>query len=242
MRARGMPLGLLEGMAYEEKDTVLSPGDSLLMYSDGLIEAHNPENEMFSFNRLRDKVASPFCSEELVQCLLGELDVFTGPGWEQEDDVTLVTIERRHPESSPKELEVFELPSQPGKEMEAMERVAAAAAPWLASSRLERLKTAVAEAVMNAMEHGNHFDSGLPVQVQVLYVPDALHVRIIDHGEGADIPTSSVPDLEAKVEGLQPYRGWGLALIEKMVDEIHTSTADRQHTVELVMKLERKIA
>jgi serine phosphatase RsbU (regulator of sigma subunit) len=94
LRARGMPLGLMEGMPYEEKEAILAPGEGLLLYSDGLVEAHNESEEMFSLTRVRTKIASPVCSTELIQCLMLELEDFTGPDWEQEDDVTLVTVER----------------------------------------------------------------------------------------------------------------------------------------------------
>jgi serine phosphatase RsbU (regulator of sigma subunit)/predicted ester cyclase len=99
LRARGMPLGLMPGMGYEEKEITLQAGDSVLFYSDGLVEAHDPKGEMFGFPRLKRLVAG--CrgggsggGEELVAAVLEELYSFTGDGWEQEDDITLVTLER----------------------------------------------------------------------------------------------------------------------------------------------------
>src|SRR5439155_6526763 len=58
LRATGMPLGLMTGMRYEERETTLAPGETLLLYSDGLVEAHNSAREMFSFPRLGALVAS----------------------------------------------------------------------------------------------------------------------------------------------------------------------------------------
>src|SRR5215204_2996595 len=57
LRARGMPLGIMPGMGYEEKQTILEGGASALFYSDGLVEAHDPKGEMFSFSRLQTLVA-----------------------------------------------------------------------------------------------------------------------------------------------------------------------------------------
>ena len=94
LRARGMPLGLMSGMGYEEKEVVLETGDSALFYSDGLVEAHNPKREMFGFPRLRRLVAAYAEEGSLVDFLMGRLLSFTGDGWEQEDDITLVTLER----------------------------------------------------------------------------------------------------------------------------------------------------
>jgi serine phosphatase RsbU (regulator of sigma subunit) len=95
LRATGMPLGLLPGMSYEEKEVYLEAGDGILFYSDGLVEAHNPNHEMFGFPQLRALVgehSSPDVS--LVDRLLRDFYSFTGEGWEQEDDITLVTLQR----------------------------------------------------------------------------------------------------------------------------------------------------
>jgi serine phosphatase RsbU (regulator of sigma subunit) len=95
LRARGMPLGLMPGMGYEEKEVVLEKGESVLFYSDGLVEAHDPKGGMFGFPRLRRLVAEHAAEEEsLAGFLMDELRSFTGDGWEQEDDITLVTLRR----------------------------------------------------------------------------------------------------------------------------------------------------
>src|SRR5215212_7637634 len=94
LRARGMPLGLMAGMSYEEKEVVLEAGDRALFYSDGLIEAHNPEGEMFGFPRLQALVAEHAEGEPLVEFLMEKLYSFAGEGWEQEDDITLLTLQR----------------------------------------------------------------------------------------------------------------------------------------------------
>jgi serine phosphatase RsbU (regulator of sigma subunit) len=96
LRARGMPLGLMPGMGYEEKEVVLERGESVLFYSDGLVEAHDPiTREMFGFPRLQGMVGTHRSGgSSLIGFLLSELTRFTGEDWEQEDDITLVTLER----------------------------------------------------------------------------------------------------------------------------------------------------
>jgi PAS domain S-box-containing protein len=95
LRARGMPLGLMPGMEYEEKKITLNRGESVLFYSDGLVEAHDPHHEMFGFPRLQRLVGTHRSGESsLIDFLLSELINFTGEDWEQEDDITLVTLER----------------------------------------------------------------------------------------------------------------------------------------------------
>ena len=94
LRATGMPLGLLPGMSYEEKEIVLDRGDSVLFYSDGLVEAHDPHRQMFGFPRLQGLVGAHPGGATLVDFLLEELARFVGDSWEQEDDITLVTLQR----------------------------------------------------------------------------------------------------------------------------------------------------
>ena len=94
VRARGMPLGLMPGMSYEEKEMVLGAGEAALLYSDGLVEAHDPKGEMFGFPRLRALIAEHGEERSLGNFLLEELYSFVGEGWEQEDDITLLTLRR----------------------------------------------------------------------------------------------------------------------------------------------------
>ncbi|MFQ5593000.1 MAG: GAF domain-containing protein [Anaerolineae bacterium] len=94
LQAAGLPLGLVSGMRYEENETTLAPGESILFSSDGLVEAHNPEREIFGFPRLGALMADHPGGTALIDFLLAELAAFAGTDWEQEDDVTLVTLQR----------------------------------------------------------------------------------------------------------------------------------------------------
>jgi serine phosphatase RsbU (regulator of sigma subunit) len=94
LSARGMPLGLMPSSSYEEKEIVLDVGQSVLFYSDGLVEAHDPEGQMFSFPRLRALVAEHGEDRSLEDFLMEELYSFVGEGWEQGDDITLLTLRR----------------------------------------------------------------------------------------------------------------------------------------------------
>ena len=263
LRATGMPLGLLPGMRYEEKEIVLERGDTVLFYSDGLVEAHSPRREMFGFDRLQALMRDHPGGAELNDFLLNELASFTGSDWEQEDDVTLVTLQRcatangegrgsmaaidgkrrverpKVTDDNWRNLAEFTLPSQPGNERLAMTEVAHAVSDLdIDQARLERLKTAVAEATMNAMEHGNHYHPDQPVFIRVLASDTALSVQITDQGGNQPIPSSTTPDLDAKLAGLQTPRGWGLFLIKNMVDDLHVTSDGAHHTVELVLYLE----
>jgi serine phosphatase RsbU (regulator of sigma subunit) len=91
LMARGMLLGLMPGMGYEEKEIVLQAGEAALLYSDGLVEAHNPKGEMFGFPRLRALIAEHRGERALGNYLMEELYSFVGEAWEQEVDITLLT-------------------------------------------------------------------------------------------------------------------------------------------------------
>jgi anti-sigma regulatory factor (Ser/Thr protein kinase) len=133
----------------------------------------------------------------------------------------------------------FELSSAPGNERQAVDGVERAVAEiGLGSRRLDRLKTAVAEATMNAMEHGNEYRADRPVSIRVLHSPDCLRVQVTDHGDAGELPDPETPDLKAKLEGRQKPRGWGLFLIEKMVDETRVTSEGGVHTLELALRLE----
>jgi serine phosphatase RsbU (regulator of sigma subunit)/anti-sigma regulatory factor (Ser/Thr protein kinase) len=275
LRATGMPLGLLAGMRYEERTATLGPGDVLLLHSDGLAEAHSPGGEMFGFPRLAKLVGDHQDDEGLIDLLLGELGRFTGPGWEQEDDITLVTLrcagtasgaarilagavdegsglrdrdtavaepagEEDAVAGAERLLTEFQVQSVPGNERLAIDGVVGAVRDLaLPPARLERLRTAVGEATMNAIEHGNLNRPELPVEIRVSTSAEGLVVRVTDHGGGRSIPEPETPDLAAKLAGEQSPRGWGLYLIKHMVDELRTSAGERHHTVELVMHLEQ---
>ncbi|MQA99101.1 MAG: SpoIIE family protein phosphatase [Actinobacteria bacterium] len=256
-RATGMPLGLMAGMKYEEKEAIIEPGQAILFHSDGLAEAHNPQREMFGFGRLKEEMAGRPGGNALIDHLLDRLRHHTGHGWEQEDDITLVTLERAGgeglftsaPASIPgprnlpvdgeNELASFSVGSSPGNEREAMRRVEEAVADLtMPPAQLERLKTAVSEATMNAIEHGNKNQAEVPVDIRVTSNGDAVTVYITD--QGGDQPTfeTPTPDIEAKLAGTQTPRGWGLFLIKNMVDEMDVITDEHHHTLKLVLRRE----
>lgn len=251
LRATGMPLGLMPGMTYEEKKIVVESGETVLFYSDGLAEAHDPQGEMFGFPRLQALMAEHPGGAHLVDYMLEKLTDFTGPHWEQEDDVTLMTLRRRADTVAGssingqelaagdwEKIAELEIASRPGNERQAMEQVSSSLRELeIPAGRLEKLKTAVAEATMNAMEHGNQYQEDVPVQIEVLKSDGAIAVRITDQGRGQLIPQSETPDLEAKLAGEQSPRGWGLYLIQNMVDELNIDFGENHHTMELIFYL-----
>ncbi len=237
LRATGMPLGLMPGMRYEETEHRLEPGQLLLLHSDGVTEAHAPDREMFGTPRLRAVVAAGAAERGgMLARVLSELSRFTGVGWEQEDDITLLSL-RWEGEAAATVRSERSFPSRRGVEREALAWLAGVVSgSGLDQPRIENLKTAVAEAVMNAVEHGNAGDESLPVEVRVEARSGELLVGITDRGGGRTIPITETPDIEAKLRGEQTPRGWGLFLIQSLVDAVRESSDGSRHTVELVLR------
>jgi serine phosphatase RsbU (regulator of sigma subunit)/anti-sigma regulatory factor (Ser/Thr protein kinase) len=242
LRATGMPLGLMPGMQYEEVEAQLSECDSLLLSSDGLVEAHNPEREMYGFERMEAVMGAEITIDEVVPELLRTLKDFTGENYEQEDDITLVTLQ--HTESKA-QLEAkpdwtlmaeFDIPSQPGNEREASEKTLKILEPINLNEAVHnRLQTAVAEATMNAMEHGNQYREDLPVRIKVMSNDAQIAIRVHDFGAGMSQVEMVPPDLESKLAGEQSPRGWGLFLIKNMVDEMNILQGEHGQIIELIV-------
>lgn len=271
LRATGMPLGLLPDMTYDEVEATIDGGESLLLYSDGIVEAHDAGGDMYGFPRLQDDLrVDDLAGSELLDRLLERLHAFTGPGWEQEDDITMVTLRRAagsgasgfaaEPRgedtatvattataatatapATPDEqvLLDIEVPGETGNERAAMERVTEAVTPLaLTPDRLEKLRTAVSEATMNAIEYGSQGRAEVPVHVVVTTTDAILRVRVTDAGLSGAVGEAEEPDLEAKLAGVQKPRGWGLFLIGHMVDEFEIVPTDGGQTAVLTLFLE----
>lgn len=253
LSATGMPLGMLPGSYYEEQEVFLAPGASIFFYSDGLTEAHNAQREMFDVPRLQAALARHPGGPPLIQFMRDELAAFTGEEWKQEDDVTMMILHRT-PVSQTSSVEEsidvgvqdalhvlaeWSIASVPGNERQAREQVASVVASLsFPSARLEDLKTAVAEVVMNAMEHGNRYQADKPVTLQILASETVLAVRVCDGGRKQLFHQPELPDIQAKLAGLQSPRGWGLFLIEHLVDEVRITDEEHAHIVELIMSRE----
>jgi serine phosphatase RsbU (regulator of sigma subunit)/anti-sigma regulatory factor (Ser/Thr protein kinase) len=245
LRATGMPLGLLAGMDYPEHEAILAPGESVLLYSDGLVEAHGPAGDMFGFPKLRDLMDTERPGSELLDHLLDELHGFVGEGWDQEDDITLVALQRTGgyglADVAPAAQVLLQvtLPGEQGNERQAMDLVAeAVAGVGLEPAKLDRLKTAVSEAAMNAIEYGSQSDPSIPIDVEVVVTGGDLIVRISDRGLGGPLGDSEEPNLEKKLAGEQKPRGWGLFLIKHMVDAMEIETHGTGQTLALIVHLE----
>jgi serine phosphatase RsbU (regulator of sigma subunit)/anti-sigma regulatory factor (Ser/Thr protein kinase) len=237
LQARGLPLGVMSDYTYVSHERLLAPLDTALFYSDGLVEAHNPQREMFSFQRLKDLLAQQAGgTAELISAVLSELDNFVGHDWQQEDDVTLVSLKRM----STAILAEFSVAPCLGEERAAIAHILETIQDvGLARERVERLKTATAEAIVNAIEHLNADSAEQPVRVQVRQSASCVTVAISNPvTRMVNLAEPVQPDLLAKVEGRDRPRGWGRFLMKRLTDDVREIQRDGVYTVELSMNLE----
>jgi serine/threonine-protein kinase RsbW len=145
--------------------------------------------------------------------------------------------------TAPKAISVeVRLPSRMGFEKVAMSTASAVAKLMgFREDRVEDLKTAVAEACINAIEHGNRLNEKLSVGVVLSAGEDELEVKVIDDGKGMkNQPTK--PDIDRKMHGEEDPRGMGMFLIQALVDEAEwvTGTNGRSSYVRLVIRLDKE--
>src|ERR1700704_5677793 len=117
------------------------------------------------------------------------------------------------------------LPSRLGFEKVAMNTAASVAhLMGFSDERIEDLKTAIAEACINAMEHGNQMNASVPVSVVLSMKPNELEVKVMDNGSGMEVPVPA-PDIDRKMSGEEEARGMGMFLIQALVDEVEWVSA-----------------
>lgn len=132
----------------------------------------------------------------------------------------------------------LQIPSRLGFEKVAMNAAAEVARSMgFSEERVEDLKTAVAEACINAIEHGNQLDASLPVGVVLSMEPDSLEVKVTDTGGGPQA-LRTVPDIDRKMQEEETARGMGLFLIESLMDEVEWVKCPRRGSyARLVIRL-----
>lgn len=127
------------------------------------------------------------------------------------------------------------IPSELGYEKVAMEAAGATAKRMgFSSDRIQDLKTAVAEACLNAMEHGNKLDVSTKVGIVLTIQPASLEVNVTDEGK------QSFPDRPIEPGRPKDHRGWGMFLIQNLMDEVQVSTEpDGGNQVRMVIYLDK---
>jgi serine phosphatase RsbU (regulator of sigma subunit)/anti-sigma regulatory factor (Ser/Thr protein kinase) len=247
------PLGIRPQVKFEQMQIALQLGDLLVFYTDGIVDMANGAVEPFGFERFQESIKKHAHAslKELPQKLITEAEAYTGVR-EHIDDLTLmvVKVEELNPplqkplaaavqrSENPGEVRLS-LPSYIGYERLAMDAAAAMAKLMgFPSARVEDLRTAVSETCINAIEHGNKLNAANRVDVLIRAEAQTMTVQVFDNGPGFECPAPAVPQLEKKIRGEDDPRGWGLFLIEKLVDHVEFKILpELGHVTTLTMKL-----
>lgn|GEM_PF-794211 len=206
-----LPLGVEPGVVYEEQVCTVSPGEAVVLYSDGLIEGADPTSPLRSAQWIEALRGPLTDGESLAQQVLQPLIPQVQQGTLQ-DDVTLLVLIAPQPYS-------LAIRSQEGAEVQAAEQAARYAREHGFAARADDVASAVGEACLNAISHGNRFRDDLPVRITLSAGPDWLEATVAD---GGDIftPPESPPDLAVQMDSDEPIRGWGFHLIRSMADSV----------------------
>ncbi|NUO78517.1 SpoIIE family protein phosphatase [candidate division KSB1 bacterium] len=233
------PLGIRPGASYGQHQIALRPGDLLVFFTDGIVDMMNQAAEPYSFDRLLDSVKQRAHAPlgEMIEHLLEDAENFAATK-ERFDDITLLLTRfegdhhfkpaAQYAATPPHDFSALEsagelrltIPTRHGYEKIAMNTAATLAElAGFPRERVEDLRTAVAEACLNAMEHGNRMNANDRVDVSFKAEPEGLTIQIFDRGSGF-APAQCTPDLPKKIRGEESARGLGLFLIEHLVDAV----------------------
>jgi len=256
VRGDRFPLGIRQHMQFEQMQMALQAGDLLIFYTDGIVDMMNGSAEPFSFERLQQSIQQHAQEplQALPRCLIADAEAYTGMR-EHIDDLTLMVVRVDDKLAPAKSTITFEdcivspnensgeirlaLPSCAGYEKVAMEAAAAMAKMMgFSPARVEDLRTAVSETCINAIEHGNKLNAANSVDVLIKPNQYKLIVQVIDNGSGLPEGEHAPPQLDKKIRGEEIPRGWGLFLVEKLVDQVEYKTIPALgHVTTLTMKL-----
>lgn len=230
----GYPIGIKEDMNYSARQITFEPGSVMVMFTDGLLEAQNEKGEFFGFERIEtvlDGLPEQVTTEIVIESVLKEVRTHLGDRPPQDDTTIIVLRALEHevaaapsangkdaqPAAAPdaqtpsKPVELF-LPSKLGLEKVARGTAAALASELgFAEDKIEDIKTAISEACMNAIEHGNAQEVSTPVRVELIPHIDRLEMRVSDSGK--KVLPLTLPD-----PGIGDLRGWGLFFMSKLMD------------------------
>jgi len=232
------PLGIVADCRYEETRVELPEGSAVVFYTDGAVEAMNAGQELYGFDRLLASIDAHrgLPASALLERLLADIDAFV-QGTEQHDDITIIVARVGEPMDAQKKFELH-VPSSVGAEKIAMDFAANVAKSMAFSpERIEDLKTAVAEACLNAIEHGNKSEAGTRVGIRLTADGDRLQIAVQDRGSGpGELPT---PDIESRMAGEVAARGWGIFLIRNLMDEVSFESNEHGNVVKMIIYLDK---
>lgn len=225
-----IPLGFDGHYSFVEQGCMLGEGETLVLYTDGVTEARNPEREMLGMKRWRsiidERLAISDYRKSKVESLLEEVKAFMGKA-EPTDDITLMTIRKNSPVSPL----AIQLPCRE-EQWPALKdkRRTYCMCAGLDKKALKQFEVAAEEAVVNILHYSQATEIGMELSRQI----SAISIQLSDDGIAFD-PTAHIPNDKATDE--RQIGGLGIHLIRQLVDEIHYERKEERNILELVKKI-----
>lgn len=225
-----IPLGFDGHYSFVEQGCMLGEGETLVLYTDGVTEARNPEREMLGMKRWVEIVKTgdglPVTGNGLEGHLWSELKAFMGKA-EPTDDITLMTIRKNSPVSPL----TIQLPCREEQWPALKDKIRTyCMCAGLDKKALKKFEVAAEEAVVNIL----HYSQATEIEMVLSIQPSAISIQLSDDGIAFD-PTAHIPNDKATDE--RQIGGLGIHLIRQLVDEIHYERKEERNILELVKLL-----
>ena len=223
LEAVGYPLGLFKSFPYETRELQLRRGDRIVLYTDGVTDAPNPDGNRFGHQALLDIVAESgyLSSEELTEHIVSSVEGFIS-GRKQKDDIIVAVLELQDDPWIHRKI-VF------NDSNDLITDILDALQPFeLDKQDLYSIRLAIDEALANAWRHGLRHRDDVPFEVSYYINDEGFQLRVKDGGDGFDHESLPDPTVE---ENLYKTSGRGVFLIRKMMDEVEFNDIGNEITV-----------
>ncbi len=220
-----LPLGVMDDLIYTVQETVLQPGESLFLYTDGLTEAKNESHKLFGVKRiekgLQDCVKNESITpKKLIQTMTNRVNAFVD-GAEQSDDLTLLAVQYT-PQEKPL---VFRESLTLNNKVSEISKLnafvkSATAALNMENGLANRIKLAVEEAVTNVIDYA--YPNGTEGKIDITIEADENRIRFILTDSGAEFDPTSVSKADTTLSiNERPIGGLGVFLVRNLMDSIN---------------------
>lgn len=224
----GLPLGVFEKFNYSTEEVALEPGDTLFLYTDGVTEATNRGDELFSIERLREALERAASSKpsELVAAVLDSVDRFAD-GEPQTDDITMLCLHYRG--------RTMEIAATFQRDVGELENIFAFLSRFAVTSKLRpEIDLAVEEIFTNFVRHNAGGSGG--IEIRMRRHGDQLSISLID-GDSPPFDIKREPRIDLPLDQRTPG-GLGIHLAKKMTDRVDFTYENRVATITLHKRVE----
>jgi sigma-B regulation protein RsbU (phosphoserine phosphatase) len=212
----GMALGIVDDARYETSRTSLNAGETLVLYTDGVTEAMDTQNRLFSTPRFEQTIQGLARQRpiDLLTKLVEEVQAFSH-GALQADDITLLAMQYRQPAL----LEITLTNRAAELQRLAMEVERFAHSHRIPERDLQALALALDEVVTNTISYGYDDQAPHEIRVRLTLADGRLSAEVIDDGRPFNPLTAPPPDLTGTVDE-RPVGGLGVHLVRSLMEQV----------------------